>query len=188
MFARLAVALVFVVLSNGVASPSLRDRVRHLAEATLESRCLTPEIDGVFNQAVQGGALRAALGSSFAMTDVSASDRRIELTVAKPGGPTRTVTLALGRVVGRTPDGEAGGFVFYLQPGADAEASRVLLGVARVLAERVPDTAFAPCRSREEAFGSRAVALLSAAVAVLVVIVVLTFGFWTLGGRRAVEL
>jgi hypothetical protein len=184
---------LFLALLRSVAagsqdpSPSLRDRVRRLAEASLESRCLTPAIGAVFNQAVESGALRAALGSSFTITDVSASDRRIELTVAKSGGAGHTVTLALGRIVGRAPDGQAGDFVFYLQPGADAESSGVLLGLGRVLAERVPESAFAPCRSREEAFGSRAVALWSAALAVLVVIVALTFGFWTLDHRTTAQ-
>jgi hypothetical protein len=169
-------------MSNAAAgnerpSPSLHDRLRHLAEATLEYRCLTPAIDGVFNQAVESGAFRAALGTTFTITDASSRDGRIELTVAKPGGRAHTVTLALDRIVGRTPDGRAGEFVFYLQPGADAGSSDTLLELARVLAERIPDTALVPCRSRGEGFGTRAVALLSAALAMVVVIAALLFGF-----------
>ena len=184
------VAWCLALTSTGAAghpetAPSLRDRLRRLAEASLEDRCLTPAIDGVFTQAMESGAFRVALGRSFAITDVSSRDRRIELTVAKSGGRANTVTLALERIVGRTPDGRAGEFVFYVQPDADAESSGVLLELARVLAGRVPATAFAPCGGRDEAVGTRAVALLSAAVEVLVVIVALTFGWRTLGRRPA---
>jgi hypothetical protein len=158
-------------------SPSLRDRVRRLAEGTLDHRCFTPAIDGVFNQAVQNGAFQTALGTTFRIIDASSRDGRIGLTVAKPGGRAHTVTLATERIVGETPDDRAGDFLFYLQAEADAESSSVLLELARVLAERIPDTALVPCRSREEDFGTRAAALLSAAVAVLIVVAALLFGF-----------
>lgn len=158
-------------------SPSLRDRVRHLAEATLEHRCFTPAVDGVFNQAVQNGAFQAALGTTFRIIEASSRDGRIGLAVAKPGGPAHTVTLATERIVGRTPNDRVGDLLFYLQPDTDAESSSVLLDIARALAERIPDTALAPCRSREEGFGTRAAALLNAAVAVLIVVAALLFGF-----------
>ncbi len=158
-------------------SPSLRDRVRRLAAGTLEHRCFTPAIDGVFRQAVQSGAFQAALGTTFRIIEASSRDGRIGVTVATPGGPAHTVTLATERIVGRTPDDRVGDLLFYLQPGADAVSSGVLLDIARVLAERIPDTALAPCRSREEGFGTRAAALLNATVAVLVVVAALLFGF-----------
>jgi len=180
------VAGCLALIGNPVAgsqedSPSLRDRVRRFAERTLEHRCLTPAVDGVFNHAVASGAFQAALGATFRITDASSREGRIELSVAKPGGRAHTVTLAVERTVGRTSDGHAGDFVFYLQPGADAESSSVLLELARVLAERIPDTAFASCRSREEGFSTRAVTLVSAALEVLVVVAALLFGFWKLG-------
>lgn len=165
---------------NDGQSPSLRDRMRRLAEATLEHRCLTPAMDAVFNHAVASGAFRAALGTAFTITDASSRGGRIELTVAKRGGRAHTVTLALERIAGRTPDGRAGPFVFYVQPGTDANSSRVLLDVGRVLAERTPDTAFAPCGSREEGVSTRLVALLSAALEVVVVVLALAFGLWKL--------
>ena len=105
-------------------SPSLRDRVRRFAERTLEHRCLTPAVDGVFNDVVRSGAFRPALGATFRITDASSREGHIELSVAKPGGRAHSVTLSVERTVGRASDGRAGDFVFYLQPGADAEGAR----------------------------------------------------------------
>lgn len=182
-----------LAFASGVATgdqtnpPSLRERVRRLAESTLAHRCLTPAIDGVFNQTVQSGAFRPALGTTFSLTDVSARDGSIDLTIAKPGRGAHAVTLALERVVGRRPDGRAGNFLFYLQAGGEAESSGVLLELARVLAERIPDTALAPCQSRADAFATRTVALLGATFAVLAVVAALLLGFRKLGRAARVE-
>jgi hypothetical protein len=193
--AHLAFAVVGCVALIGSAAaggpgeaPGLRERARRLAEAALQHRCLTPAIDGVFGQAIESGAFHAALGTTFRITGASSRDRRIDLTVAKIGAPAQTVTLAIERIAGRSPDGRAGDFVFYLQPGADVETSRVLLEIARVLAERIPDSALAPCRNRENAFSTRAVAVSSAGLAVLVVVVALVVGLWTLDHAAAVLL
>ena len=121
---------------------------------------------------------RRALGRRSGSSEVSARDERIGLTVAKPGGRAHTVTLA-ARADRRQSAGRSRRRLRPLSPAAaaDAESSSVLLD-ARPESWRsaIPDTALVPCRSREEGFGTRAVALLSAAVAVLVVVAALLFG------------
>lgn len=161
-------------------APSFRERLRRVAEAALERRCLTPAVDGVFRQAIDAGVFQSALGTAFELTGVTARDRRIDLTVAKPASAPHTVTLALEPIVGRTPEGRGGAFVFYLPPGTDAESSRVLLVLAGALAERIPASALAPCRDQKDAVSTREVALLSAALAMLVVVVALLCDFWML--------
>jgi hypothetical protein len=178
----LVVAGFVTMISNRAAadqpdSPSLRDRVRRVAEGALDHRCFTPAIDAVFNEAARSGAFQVALGTTFKITEVGSRDDRIEVTIAKPGGPAHTVVLGAERIVGRALDDRTGSFFLYVEPGTDTNSSSVLLALARALAERIPDTALVPCRSREEGFDTLAATLVSAVVAVLIVLAALVVGF-----------
>ena len=88
---------------------------------------------------------------------------------------------------GRTAAGYKGAFRLYLDPSATdhAEAATALLAAATVLAEAIPDSAFAPCGERADTVGSRALFLLSAGGELLIVMAAVAFGLRALHNPAA---
>lgn len=170
------------------ASASVVEDLRRGLERGLLGRCVTPAVNGVFQQLVDDGSLKTAVGPMFTLTGGSARDDRIELRIEDGEHRAHTVTMALQAIGGHLPDGEAGAFLFYVDQShgsPSAEASASLLGVATVLARAIPDETLAPCAGRTQGTGTRAAALASAGAQVLVISAALVFGLRALHAVRA---
>ncbi|MFN8644614.1 MAG: hypothetical protein U0802_24230 [Candidatus Binatia bacterium] len=183
-----ALALAMALL----AAPALADeplfaRLRHGLATRLADRCITPAVDGVFQQLVEDGAFARAIGAGFTLADGNTRDERIQLAIEDVAGRRYTVALAPRPRPGQHADGEAGAFTLYVDRSAGdppPAAATALLAAATALGKAIPDSAFAPCAAGDAGTGSRSAALANALAQIGVVLAALVFGVRRLGAGR----
>ena len=159
----------------------------------LVPRCLTPATGAAMGEVVASGAVKSVLGSELTLESGSVRANQIELAVRRGAAARYIVTLALPGTKEGEPDARGIRFWIYVS-GAEAQDPRTheaLLAVGRIFDAAIPETAMTVCggsdQSAEEPRYPRVVALASAVVYGLILLIAITYGLRALRVRETVQ-
>lgn len=168
--------------ADGDGAPSLMRRLADSIDRSLVARCLTPDVGTAMSQVVASGALKPVLTSDLALTRGNVGGQEIEIQIEDSSHQAYTLTLALPGARADEPAGRGTRFWFYLAPSnpTNARARDALLALAGLFDAAIPETALVACggrdQPREDPRYPRSLALGSAVVEALIIIVALIFG------------
>lgn len=154
-------------------------------------QCLTPAAEDALRRVLTTGELRRTLAPSLTFSGVSVSADAIVVRADDEGRQPHAITLTLESPIDRPADGRGKRFAFYLTPSlpTDSSVRKALLDAGDMIDRAVPDAALGKCSldedhappstppRRQSDHVTRAVALLSAVVQVVVLGAATVFGW-----------
>jgi hypothetical protein len=154
--------------------------------AATAPRCITSAAGERFQERIAAGAVRAALGSDFAMTGGAIHDGTVHLQVDDADHRRYEILLTLTAADRGPPAARGRNFLYYFgtpPPPADSRAAAALLTLAALFDDAVPDTALSSCGAPPTGY-SRLLFVASALVEIVIIAAAIIWGIRAIRSLR----